>query len=229
MSAAVIVFPGSNCDRDVARAVTQCMGMRPHMVWHKETEVPPVDVIVLPGGFSHGDYLRSGAMAARAPVMRTIAERVAAGVAVLGICNGFQILAEAGLLPGAFLRNASLRFVCLTVTLRVDTVRSPFTAGYDPGQILRIPVAHHDGNYYADADTLACLYDEDRIAFRYVTERGDPDPDTNPNGSCANIAGILDARGRVLGMMPHPERAVDPLHGGTDGVALFRGLVDRLG
>lgn len=215
MKAAVITFPGSNCDRDLAVAFERA-GFAVASLWHKETALPPgTDIVGIPGGFSFGDYLRCGAIAARAPAMRAVADFAARGGLVLGICNGFQVLTEAGLLPGALMRNASLRFVCRTVALCVATADSPFTAGYARGQRIRLPVAHHDGNYTADADTLARLRDEDRIAFTY---------EENPNGSMADIAGVLSANRRVLGMMPHPERAVDPATGGTDGSALFRAL-----
>ncbi len=228
MKAAVIVFPGSNCDRDVEVALTAATGRRPAMVWHGETSLPAVDLIVLPGGFSYGDYLRCGAMAAHSPIMREVRARAAAGVAVLGICNGFQILTESGLLPGALLRNAGLTFVCRDVRIRVENADTPFTRGYGEGRILRIPIAHHDGNYYADAATLDRLEGEGRIAFRYVDAAGAPTPAANPNGSARNIAGVLDARRTVLGLMPHPERAADPALGGTDGAPMFRSLVEAL-
>ena len=217
MKSAVIVFPGSNCDRDAATALRMATGRAPAMVWHGETALPESDLIVVPGGFAHGDYLRAGAMAAHSPVMRAVAEKARAGVAVLGICNGFQVLTEAGLLPGALMRNAGLRFVCREVRLRVERNDSIFAAGYAPGAPIRLPVAHNEGNYAADDETLARLEGEGRIVFRYG-------PDDNPNGSTADIAGILDPSGRVLGMMPHPERAVDPALGGTDGAPLFEGL-----
>jgi len=228
MKAAVIVFPGSNCDRDVAVALRRATGTQPVMHWHRDTELPPVDLIVLPGGFSYGDYLRVGAIAAHAPVMREVVARARQGVAVLGICNGFQMLTETGLLPGALMRNAALKFVCRPVGLRVEATDSPFTGGYRAGQVVRLPVAHMDGNYYADRDTLAALEDEGRVAFRYAADEGAPTPAANPNGSADNIAGILNARRTVLGLMPHPERAADPALGGTDGVAFFRGLADAL-
>jgi phosphoribosylformylglycinamidine synthase len=220
MRAAVIVFPGSNCDRDVAVALERATGRPPAMVWHRETEIPPSDLIVLPGGFSYGDYLRCGAMAAQSPAMRAVAEEAKAGVRVLGICNGFQILTETRLLPGALLRNAGMRFVCREVDLKVETTNSEFTRAYDAGETIRVPVAHGDGNYTADPDTLARLEGEGRIAFRYAG--------ANPNGSAAGIAGVLDDTGRILGMMPHPERASDPLHGSRDGARLFRSLVEAL-
>jgi len=215
MRAAVIVFPGSNCDRDLAVALCRA-GAEVAMVWHKETALPPgLDLVGVPGGFSFGDYLRCGAIAARSPVMRAVADFAGGGGPVLGVCNGFQVLIEAGLLPGALVRNAGLRFVCRPVALAVATANSLFTAGYGAGVTVTLPVAHHDGNYTADPEGLARLEDEDRVAFRYLD---------NPNGSAADIAGILSSNRRVLGMMPHPERAVDPDHGGTDGAPLFAGL-----
>ena len=215
MKAVVIVFPGSNCDRDAKVALEAAAGRPVAMVWHGDSELPPTDLVVLPGGFSYGDYLRPGAMASRSPVMQDVVRAAKRGVRVLGICNGFQVLTECGLLPGALLRNAGLRFVCRPVTLRVETVRSPFTNGYRPGTVLQMPVAHHDGNYFAEPATLERLTGEDRIAFRYMD---------NPNGSLGDIAGILNERRNVLGMMPHPERAADAVLGGTDGRALFDAL-----
>jgi phosphoribosylformylglycinamidine synthase len=219
MKSAVIVFPASNCDRDAAVAIEQATGRAPAMIWHAETELPATDLIVLPGGFSYGDYLRSGAMAARAPVMRTVIERAKAGTPVIGICNGFQILTEAGLLPGALLRNAGLNFVCRTVSLRVENSQTLFTGAFENGQVVDFPVAHHDGNYFADAETLDRLEGENRIAFRYVD---------NPNGSVRDIAGIVNDAGNVLGLMPHPERVISPLLGGVDGLTFFKGLVERV-
>ncbi len=228
MKAAVIVFPGSNCDRDVKVALQQSSGNPPAMVWHGGTDLPAVDLIVLPGGFSYGDYLRSGAMAAQSPVMAEIVARARQGVAVLGICNGFQILTEAGLLPGVLMRNAGLKFVCKDVSLRVDNALSPFTTGYRPGQVIRIPIAHHDGNYFADEETLERLEDTGRIAFRYCDEEGEATDAANPNGSRNNIAGIFNESRTVLGMMPHPERLADPLLGGSDGRPMFDGLIKAL-
>ncbi len=219
MRAAVVVFPGSNCDRDLAVAFAR-EGFDVTMVWHKETALPDgVDIVGVPGGFSYGDYLRCGAIAAQSPICRAIVDHAGRGGYVIGICNGFQVLTETGILPGALLRNAGLKYICRTVELRVETADSAFTAGYEKGQKISIPIAHHDGNYYADAETLARLRGEDRIAFTYTD---------NPNGSVADIAGILSADRRVLGMMPHPERAADPGHGGTDGLALFRALAGVL-
>jgi phosphoribosylformylglycinamidine synthase I len=224
MKAAVIVFPGSNCDRDVAVALTQSLGRAPLMIWHRATELPKLDLIVVPGGFSYGDYLRCGAMAAHSPVMGEVKAQANKGILVLGICNGFQVLTETGLLPGALMRNASLKFVCKDVLLKIENASSAFTRGYKAGQIARIPVAHGDGNYFADAETLKRLEGDNRVAFRYVDATGKPAADANPNGSLGNIAGILNAKGNVLGMMPHPERLSDPMLGGTDGRAMFEAL-----
>ena len=228
MRAAVIVFPGSNCDRDVQVALAESIGAPPLMVWHGDSEMPAVDLIVVPGGFSYGDYLRSGAMAAHSPVMRTVVSRAQAGVPVLGICNGFQILTETGLLPGVMMRNAALKFVCRDVFLRIESTQSIFTRRYRPGQVVRLPVAHMDGNYFTDSDTLKRLADEDRIALRYCDANGAADPTANPNGSLDDIAGIFSEGRTVLGMMPHPERLADPLLGGTDGRPMFDGLVEAL-
>ena len=221
MRAAVIVFPGSNCDRDVQVALKQSMGREPAMVWHRDTDLPQVYLIVLPGGFSYGDYLRSGAMAARSPVMREVIARAGKGVPVLGICNGFQVLAETGLLPGVLMRNAGLKFICRDVWLKVETADSLFTGGYAKDQVIRIPVAHADGNYFADAETLKRLEAEGRVAFRYCDRKGRVAADTNLNGSLGNIAGVLSEKRNVLGLMPHPERLADAELGGTDGRAMF--------
>jgi phosphoribosylformylglycinamidine synthase len=221
VKSAVIVFPGSNCDRDMAVALEQVTGERPAMVWHKETELPGgLDLIAIPGGFSYGDYLRSGAMAARSPVMRTVGEAAARGVAVLGVCNGFQILTEAGLLPGALMRNANLHFICRDVALKVENSQTAFTSRYEAGEDIIIPVGHHDGNYQADAETLDRIEGEGRVAFRYAGEC---------NGSARDIAGIVSEAGNVLGMMPHPERMVEAAHGRTDGRRLFEGLLEAIG
>lgn len=228
MRAAVIVFPGSNCDRDVQVALAESMGAPPLMVWHGDSDLPVVDLIVVPGGFSYGDYLRSGAMAAHSPVMRAVVARAKKGVPVLGICNGFQILTESGLLPGVMMRNAALKFVCRDVFLRVESTVSIFTRDYRTGQVIRLPVAHMDGNYFANSDTLKRLADEDRIAFRYCDAAGSSDVAANPNGSLDDIAGILGEGRNVLGMMPHPERLAEPLLGGTDGRPLFDGLIEAL-
>lgn len=227
MKSAVVVFPGSNRDHDMIAALTKIGGTAPVKVWHADSELPKVDLIVLPGGFSYGDYLRSGAIAARAPIMRAVAERAAAGVPVLGVCNGFQILCEAGLLPGVLMRNASLRFVCREVGLRVETTASLFTRNYVKGSVVRCPVAHGDGNYRADDETFARLRGEDRIAFRYAPLPGQPGTG-NPNGSLDDIAGILNDRRNVLGMMPHPENLIESMQGGTDGRPLFESIVTSL-
>jgi phosphoribosylformylglycinamidine synthase len=220
LKSAVIVFPGSNCDRDLAVAIEQVTGRAPAMVWHRESELPDgTDFIALPGGFSYGDYLRSGAMAARSPIMRAVSDAASRCVPVLGICNGFQVLTETGLLPGALMRNAGLNFVCRPVGLKVENSQSLFTSQYDAGENIVIPVAHHDGNFQADASTLDRLEGEGRVAFRYTEE---------VNGSSRNIAGILNDAGNVLGMMPHPERALEPAHGNTDGRRLFEGLLETV-
>jgi phosphoribosylformylglycinamidine synthase subunit PurQ / glutaminase len=217
---AVITFPGSNCDRDMAVAIEQICGGEVHRVWHGDAALPDrLDFIALPGGFSYGDYLRSGAMAARSPVMQAVVEAAGRGVPVLGVCNGFQVLTEAGLLPGALLRNAGMNFVCREVALTVENSQSLFTVGYEAGQQITIPVAHHDGNYFADAETLDRLESEGRVAFRYAEE---------VNGSARQIAGVLNASGNVLGMMPHPERMIEPAQGGSDGRALFESVVKGL-
>ncbi len=219
MKAAVVVFPGSNCDRDLAVAFRQA-GFEVSMVWHKDAELPAdVDIVGVPGGFSYGDYLRCGAIAAQSTICGAIKAHAERGGYIFGVCNGFQVLTETGLLPGALLRNAGLKYVCKTVGLKVETSASIFTEGYNAGDVIGIPIAHHDGNYFADEDTLARLRDEDRIAFRYTE---------NPNGSRDDIAGILSENRRVLGMMPHPERAADEGHGGTDGAPLFRALAGAL-
>ncbi|WP_050603453.1 phosphoribosylformylglycinamidine synthase subunit PurQ [Ruegeria sp. 6PALISEP08] len=215
MRAAVIVFPGSNCDRDLAVAFEQA-GFKVDMVWHKDAALPEgVDIVGVPGGFSYGDYLRCGAIAAQSPICKAVIEHTERGGYAVGICNGFQVLTETGILPGALLRNAGLKYICKTVGLKVETSDSVFTGGYNAGDVIGIPIAHHDGNYFADDETLSALKDQDRIAFTYAE---------NPNGSVGDIAGILSENRRVLGMMPHPERAADEGHGGTDGVALFRAL-----
>ena len=228
MKAAVIVFPGSNCDRDLKVALAESMGAQPAMVWHRDTTLPDVDLIAVPGGFSYGDYLRSGAMAAHSPIMKEVVRFAQRGVAVLGICNGFQVLTEAGLLPGVLMRNQNLRFVCKDVYLRVDQNDTMFSSGYALEQVIRIPVAHHDGNYFIDADGQAQLEDERRIAFRYCDETGAISDTANPNGSLSNIAGVLDPSRRILGMMPHPERLSDPRLGGNDGRAMFDSLIGSL-
>ena len=217
MKSAVILFPGTNRERDMAAALKRACGREPAIVWHGETSLPEVDLIVLPGGFSFGDYLRSGAIAARSPVMPEVVKRARDGALVLGVCNGFQTLCEVGLLPGVLMRNASLKFVCREVRLEVVNTQTPFTRLYRPRQVIRCPVAHADGNYFADDQTLDRLEDEGRIVFRYAA-------DTNPNGSRRDIAGILNERGNVLGMMPHPEDLTEAAQGGTDGLPLFQSL-----
>lgn len=220
MKSAVIVFPGSNCDRDLAVALELITGRKPAMVWHKEATLPEgTEFVGIPGGFSYGDYLRSGAMAARSPVMRAVRDAADRGVPVIGICNGFQVLTEAGLLPGALMRNAGLSFVCRNVRLRVENSQSLFTCAYDAREDIRLPVAHHDGNFQADEATLDRLEGNGRVAFRYLEEC---------NGSARNIAGILNDAGNVLGLMPHPERMVEPAHGGIDGRRLFEGLLETV-
>ncbi|WP_138468687.1 phosphoribosylformylglycinamidine synthase subunit PurQ [Poseidonocella sp. HB161398] len=220
MRAAVIVFPGSNCDRDMAVAFREVTGAETTMVWHGESGLPDnIDIVGIPGGFSFGDYLRCGAIAANSPICRAVVDYAKAGGAVLGVCNGFQVLTETGLLPGALMRNANLKFICKPVGLTVETADSIFTSGYEKGQRIEIPVAHHDGNYRATGDLLAQLEAEDRIAFRYAEDI---------NGADDRIAGVLSANRRVLGLMPHPERAVDALHGGTDGTAMFKALAESL-
>ncbi len=220
MISAVIVFPGSNCDRDLAVAIEAVTGQAPIMVWHRDTELPfGTGLVAVPGGFSYGDYLRSGAMAARSPIMRAVGEAAGKGIPVLGICNGFQVLTEAGLLPGALMRNAGLHFVCKPVGLKVESSQSIFTSAYAAGEEIIIPVAHHDGNYQADRNTLDRLEGEGRVALRYTDE---------VNGSARSIAGILNDSGNVLGMMPHPERALETAHGGTDGRRLFEGMLEAV-
>ena len=228
MKASVIVFPGSNCDRDAAVALEAATGVAPRMVWYGDSELPDSDLIVLPGGFSYGDYLRSGAMAAHSPIMRSVAEKARQGVAVLGICNGFQVLTETGLLPGTLMRNASLKFICKDVYIRPERGDTPFAAEYPVSCAIKIPVAHKDGNFFADEDTLDRLEGDGRVAFRYCGEDGEITEDANPNGSRRNIAGLYDESGRVLGLMPHPERAADSVLGGTDGRLLFASLMNHL-
>ncbi|MDX8511302.1 phosphoribosylformylglycinamidine synthase subunit PurQ [Mesorhizobium captivum] len=218
MKSAVVLLPGLNRDRDMIAALTKISGQAPATVWQTDTEIPDVDLIAIPGGFSFGDYLRCGAIAARMPVIRAVAEKAAKGVMVVGVCNGFQILVEAGLLPGALMRNASLKFVCRQVKLEIANANTMFTRRYQPGQVIRSPVAHHDGNYFADAETLARLEGEGQVVFRYAEG-------TNPNGSINDIAGIVSEKGNVLGLMPHPENLIEAAHGGSDGRALFEGAL----
>ena len=219
MRSAVIVFPGSNRDRDMITALTRLGGTAPAVVWHKDAELPAADLYVIPGGFSYGDYLRAGAIAARSPVMAALKARAEAGAFVLGVCNGFQILTEAGLLPGVLMRNASLKFVCREVKLQAINTNTPFTRGYGAGEVFPCPIAHADGNYFADPETLARIEGEGQVAFRYAEG-------TNPNGSISDIAGVFNGNKNVLGLMPHPENLIEAAHGGTDGAALFAGLLE---
>ena len=228
MKFAVVTFPGSNCDYDAFHAVTDTLGEEAAYIWHRETDLGGADVVVLPGGFSYGDYLRAGAIARFSPIMAAVQAHARRGAPVLAVCNGFQIACEAGLLPGALLRNASLSFVAETVRLRVETNDSIFTSGYEPGQVLRIPIAHGEGRYTADPETLDRLEGEGQVAFRYVGQDGTASEAANPNGSMRSIAGIVSEGGNVLGMMPHPERAVDRLLGSEDGLALFESLLSRV-
>ncbi|HPF47651.1 MAG: phosphoribosylformylglycinamidine synthase subunit PurQ [Alphaproteobacteria bacterium] len=228
MKSAVVTFPASNCDRDMFDALEKITGKRPHQIWHQDTEIPDVDLIALPGGFSFGDYLRCGAMAARSPAIKGIMAHAERGGNVIGICNGFQVLTEMGLLPGALMRNRSLKFVCKTVQLKVENADTSFTNAYQSGQVIDIPVAHHDGNYFADTDTLDELEGEGRVAFRYVDKSGNATDIANPNGSQNNIAGIINKRGNILGMMPHPERLIEDAQGGKDGRGFFESIINRL-
>ncbi len=224
MKSAVIVFPGSNRDRDMMDALTWVTGHEPVSVWHGDSEIPDVDLVVIPGGFSYGDYLRAGAIAGRSPIMADIIRKASAGVSILGVCNGFQILTETGLLPGALMRNAGLTFICREVHLKVENAKTRFTGAYEAGQVIRCPVAHHDGNYFADAGTLDRLEGDGRVVFRYCDETGAVTPASNPNGSQHSIAGIINEAGNVLGMMPHPENLVLDHQGGRDGRGLFESL-----
>ena len=229
MKSAVIVFPGINRERDMARALKLISGREPAMVWHADRELPPgTDLVVIPGGFSYGDYLRCGAIAARAPIMDAVRAFAAKGGLVLAVCNGFQIACEAGLLPGVLMRNAQLRFICRDVYLRVERSDTAFTRGYNAGQVIRVPVAHGEGNYVADAQTIARLEGEGRVLFRYVSPQGSLDPAWNHNGATNAIAGIVNESGNVLGMMPHPERASEPELGGIDGIKIFHSMVGAL-
>jgi phosphoribosylformylglycinamidine synthase len=228
MKSAVLVFPGINRERDMARALRLISGREPAMVWHAETELPAgTDLVVVPGGFSYGDYLRCGAIAARAPIMAAVRAHAAAGGLLLGVCNGFQILCESGLLPGVLMRNAALKFICRDVYLRVERSDTPFTRGYNAGQVIRVPVAHGEGNYVTDADTLERIESEGRVLYRYAAPDGSLDPKWNLNGASNSIAGVLNDRGNVLGLMPHPENHVEAALGSTDGRGLFAGLVDH--
>ena len=228
MNIGVLIFPGSNCDHDCEHVFRDVLGQQVHMIWHKETKVSGLDAIVIPGGFSYGDYLRTGAIARFSPVMNAVKEFSQSGGLVLGICNGFQILLEAHLLPGAMLRNRSLHFVCKDVHVRVENAATPFTGACRPGQVLKIPVAHAEGNYYTDPVTLAGLQANAQVVFRYCTTEGKVTPDANPNGSLDNIAGIRNAEGNVLGMMPHPERGAEDLLGNEDGRLILASMLDAL-
>ncbi|EKQ68225.1 phosphoribosylformylglycinamidine synthase I [Leptolyngbyaceae cyanobacterium JSC-12] len=225
----VIVFPGSNCDRDVAYVTRDLLNQPTRMVWHEDSDLSEIDVVVVPGGFSYGDYLRCGAIARFSPAMRSVMEHAKQGKYVLGICNGFQVLTEAGLLPGALVRNRDLHFICDRVPLKVERTDLPWTQHYQTSEVITIPIAHGEGSYYADADTLKALEDNRQVLFRYCSPTGVSDPDSNPNGSLNHIAGICNPEGNVLGMMPHPERASDPVLGSTDGIKLFQGVLATLG
>ena len=224
MKFGVIVFPGSNCDRDMATVTQGLLGIETRMVWHQETDISDIDIVVIPGGFSYGDYLRCGAIARFSPVMNSVIEHAQAGKMVLGICNGFQVLTEVGLLPGALIRNRDLHFICDRVPVKVERNNLGWTCNYQQNQIVNFPIAHGEGRYFADEDTIKGLEDNDRVLFRYCSATGEVEEDYNPNGSLNNIAGIVNERGNVLGMMPHPERAADPAIGITDGRAMFEGL-----
>jgi len=228
MRASVVVFPGSNCDRDVAVSLEQAMGAKPDMVWHGDLDVPDSDIIVLPGGFSYGDYLRCGAMAAHSPIMRDVIKKARDGVPVLGICNGFQILTEAGLLPGVLIRNEKLNFVCRDVHLRVERDDTLFTNQYEMREVVTIPIAHHDGNYFADDETLKRVEGQGQVAFRYSNSAGQIVDEANPNGSLNNIAGVYNETGSILGLMPHPERLADAALGGVDGKAMFLSMLETV-
>jgi phosphoribosylformylglycinamidine synthase len=228
MKFGVIVFPGSNCDRDVATVTQGILNEPTRMVWHQETDISDIDVIVLPGGFSYGDYLRCGAIARFSPVITSVIEHANQGKYILGICNGFQILTEIGLLPGALIRNRDLHFICDRLPLKVEHNNTVWTSGYQKGQVITIPIAHGEGRYYADRDTIRVLEDEERVLFRYCSQSGEINQENNPNGSIDNIAGIINSQGNVLGMMPHPERASDSTLGFTDGLPLFKSLIGQM-
>ena len=228
MKAAVIVFPGSNCDRDMKVAIEQSMGSAPEMVWHGDSELPDTDLIAIPGGFSYGDYLRCGAIAGNSPIMREVVKKAADGVPVLAVCNGFQVATETGMLPGALLRNANQKFICKDVDLQVVGRNERFVGAFETGQVVRFPVAHHDGNFFADEETLARLEGEGQVAFRYSDSDGNVSDETNINGSCNNIAGIYNEAGNILGLMPHPERLISEQLGGTDGKIFFDNLINSL-
>jgi len=228
MRVSVIVFPGSNCDRDVAVSLKKFSNKSPLMVWHKETSLPESDLIVLPGGFSYGDYLRCGSMAANSPIMREVKKSAEKGSSILGICNGFQILTEAGLLPGTLIRNQGLSFICKNTSLKVENDKSFFTHNYNKNEIVNIPIAHNEGNYFADENVIKDIEDKNLVAFRYCNKNGDINKETNPNGSLKNIAGIINEKGNVLGMMPHPERATDDIAGLNDGEKFFTSIIESI-
>lgn len=228
MKCGVIVFPGSNCDRDCARVLSDTLEQETHLIWHQSTSLDGVDALVIPGGFSYGDYLRTGAVARFSPIMESVKTFAAKGGLVLGICNGFQILLEAGLLPGAMLRNRGLSFICQDVYVRVENAATPFTNACESGQVLKIPIAHAEGNYYTDPVTLSALKANAQVVFRYSTSEGDATPSANPNGSLDNIAGIRNARGNVLGLMPHPERCAEEIFANQDGRLIFRSMINSL-
>lgn len=227
MKFGIVVFPGSNCDHDVYHAVSHVLGENAVFLWHKDHDLQGVDAVILPGGFSYGDYLRAGAIARFSPLMNEVADLAGQGGLVLGICNGFQVLTEVGLLPGALIPNTTMKFECKTVTLRVESTETPYTSAYDDGQILRMPIAHGEGRYYADEQTLDLLEEENRVIFRYVNTAGEPTAPANPNGSLRNIAGICNAGRNVMGLMPHPERAVEALLGLTDGQGVFQSMIQE--
>ena len=228
MRVSVIVFPGSNCDRDVAVSLKKFSNKNPLMIWHKETSLPDSDLIVLPGGFSYGDYLRCGSMAANSPIMKEVKKSAEKGSSILGICNGFQILTESGLLPGTLIRNQGLSFICKNTSLRVENDKSFFTHNYNKNEIVNIPIAHNEGNYFADENVIKDIEDKNLVAFRYCNKNGDINEETNPNGSLKNIAGIINEKGNVLGMMPHPERATDDITGLNDGEKFFTSIIESI-
>lgn len=228
MRVSVIVFPGSNCDRDVAVSLKKFSNKSPLMIWHKETSLPDSDLIVLPGGFSYGDYLRCGSMAANSPIMKEVKKSAEKGSSILGICNGFQILTESGLLPGTLIRNQGLSFICKNTSLKVENDKSFFTHNYNKNEIVNIPIAHNEGNYFADENVIKDIEDKNLVAFRYCNKNGDINEETNPNGSLKNIAGIINEKGNVLGMMPHPERAIDDITGLNDGEKFFTSIIESI-
>ena len=228
MRVSVIVFPGSNCDRDVAVSLKKFSNKSPLMIWHKETSLPDSDLIVLPGGFSYGDYLRCGSMAANSPIMKEVKKSAEKGSSILGICNGFQILTESGFLPGTLIRNQGLSFICKNTSLKVENDKSFFTHNYNKNEIVNIPIAHNEGNYFADENVIKDIEDKNLVAFRYCNKNGDINEETNPNGSLKNIAGIINEKGKVLGMMPHPERATDDITGLNDREQFFTSIIESI-